>query len=148
MRAEWKHRRHRQLGQRTTGCIAEPMEPRRMLTAAARVISDVKLATYSPLPVPATTVVGNTLYFIGDDGVHGFELWRSDGTPQGTAMVVDLNPGAAAGVRGAERSLLAVGDTIYFCGNDGLHGFELWKTDGTADGTSLVKDLSPGAADG
>ena len=37
----------------------------------------------------------NTLYFTADDGMHGRELWRSDGTASGTALVADLNPGPA-----------------------------------------------------
>ncbi|MEM9362054.1 MAG: ELWxxDGT repeat protein [Bacteroidota bacterium] len=32
----------------------------------------------------------------------------------------------------------------YFIGEDSEHGIELWKTDGTKMGTSLVKDIYPG----
>lgn len=35
---------------------------------------------------------------------------------------------------------------MYFAGNDGVHGNELWKTDGTAAGANLVKDLNVGNA--
>src|SRR6185369_13315005 len=35
-------------------------------------------------------------------------------------------------------------NTLYFSGNDAASGFELWKTDGTAGGTVLVKDINPG----
>ena len=37
-----------------------------------------------------------------------------------------------------------VGSTIFFTAIDGINGFELWKTDGTAAGTVMVKDINPG----
>ncbi|HYX24560.1 MAG TPA: ELWxxDGT repeat protein, partial [Thermoanaerobaculia bacterium] len=88
------------------------------------------------------TVWNGILYFGAADGVHGQELWRSDGTAAGTTMVADLNPGLASGF----RSLLVAGGTLYLTADDGVHGAELWKTDGTAAGTVLVKDVNPGAA--
>ena len=36
----------------------------------------------------------------------------------------------------------------YFSGDDGVAGAELWKTDGTAAGTVLVRDINPGAGNG
>ncbi len=34
--------------------------------------------------------------------------------------------------------------TLFFSASDGINGNELWKTDGTAAGTVLVKDIRPG----
>jgi ELWxxDGT repeat protein len=93
-------------------------------------------------------VVGDTLFFVADDGVHGFELWRSDGTPDGTTLVRDIRVGSQgsfhAGVYG-DVQLIGVGNTLFFIADDGVHGFELWRSDGTPDGTMLVRDIHPGS---
>ena len=39
------------------------------------------------------------------------------------------------------RYLTNVGGTLFFSANDGTNGGELWKSDGTAAGTVLVKDI-------
>ena len=39
------------------------------------------------------TNVNGTLYFEGYDDIHGFELWKSDGTEAGTVMVKEIQPG-------------------------------------------------------
>ena len=44
------------------------------------------------------------------------------------------------------RNLTNVNGTLFFTANDGTHGSELWKSDGTAAGTVLVKDINPGAS--
>src|SRR5215218_1011171 len=100
-------------------------------------------------------VVGNRLYFRANDGKHGVELWKSDGTNRGTKLVKNINTAAPAPTTDAckgEKScrgsswaddMTLVGKTIFFTANDGKHGVELWKSDGTNRGTKLVKDIHP-----
>jgi ELWxxDGT repeat protein len=44
-------------------------------------------------------------------------------------------------------ALTVVNGTLFFAADDVTHGVELWKSDGTAAGTVLVKDINPGAGD-
>lgn len=37
-----------------------------------------------------------------------------------------------------------VGNKIFFTANNGTNGYELWVTDGTAEGTTMVKDIYAG----
>ncbi|MEZ4705621.1 MAG: hypothetical protein R3A44_00360 [Caldilineaceae bacterium] len=83
------------------------------------------------------------LFFGADDGVHGKELWRSDGTAEGTVMVKDIYPGI---LNSAPDNFMCKGDVLFFTVTDGIHGRELWQSDGAEAGTRLVADLYAGAA--
>ncbi|MBC8154920.1 MAG: T9SS type A sorting domain-containing protein [Bacteroidetes bacterium] len=89
------------------------------------------------------TVAGSLLYFMANDGLTGYELWRSDGTEAGTLRVKDVNPGPKSSL---PKILASIGNVLYFTANDGLSGSELWKTDGTEVGTVQVKDINPGGS--
>ena len=83
--------------------------------------------------------------FDWDDGTHGIELFRSDGTLNGTYILKDINPGANYSNPGIGAK---IGDVTYFSANDGLHSTELWRTDGTVEGTYMLKDINSGDDDG
>jgi len=85
--------------------------------------------------------INNTLYFTANDGISGFELWKTNGTANGTELVKDISVGLANGVSGY---FTAVENIFYFLANDNVHGQELWKSDGTTVGTILVKDITTG----
>lgn len=86
------------------------------------------------------------ILFIANNGTNGAELWRSDGTDQGTYMVKDINPGLSDGIQDI-RSVFADG-LLYFIARDDSHGFELWVSDGTSGGTKMVKDIFAGPTSG
>src|SRR5262245_51203926 len=69
--------------------------------------------------------------------------WLEDRTlPSTVALVKDIN---STGTFGSDPDALAdINGTLYFVADDGVHGRELWKTDGTEKGTVLVKDIWPG----
>jgi ELWxxDGT repeat protein len=88
-------------------------------------------------------VLGTTLYFTADNGTNGYELWKTDGTAAGTIMVSDIYPGSGSGT---PAHTVAMNGMIYFAsyGNYTTFGdLELWKSDGTAAGTVLVKNINP-----
>lgn len=90
-------------------------------------------------------VIGDRVFFAGSDGRHGVELWVSDGTQRGTRMVVDIRPGAASRTPRTRVSWLTAADRhVFFLVNDGLHGLELWVSDGTVAGTRMTRDIRHG----
>ncbi len=90
-------------------------------------------------------VFGNHLYFTKYDIDHGVELWRSDGTPEGTALWLDILPGPASS---EPLSYGICGERLCFSVDDFVHGRELWSTDGSIENTQLVMDINknPGSA--
>src|SRR5262245_9309086 len=95
------------------------------------------------------TVVKGTLYFTANDGVTGVELWKSDGTVTGTVLVKDIRPGNSPygyPFGSNPRELTDVGDRLFFSADDGVTGRELWRSNGRATGTVLVKDIFPGSS--
>jgi len=84
--------------------------------------------------------LGDLLIFDGYDDEHGSEPWVSDGTPEGTRLLVDSAPGNSffANPRGFTR----IGDYVYFFASGQLNGpLALWRTDGTREGTTIFADL-------
>lgn len=66
----------------------------------------------------------------------GAELWRTDGTAEGTRRVDDLR----AGVSGSSPNFLAVfGGALFYSAHTDLTGTELFRSDGTSGGSYIVE---------
>lgn len=94
--------------------------------------------------VTACSVVGDHIVFAADDGVHGRELWVSDGTDAGTRLLHEFEPGEAGLWNNTYAAFTSFGGRSFFAGRDDEHGVELWVTDGTDAGTHIFADLVPG----
>ena len=80
--------------------------------------------TRRPAASSSSMSAGGRLYFAADDGVHGTELWSTDGTPEGTGLVYDIWPGSEGS---GPAWLVAAKGYLYFTADDGEHGRQLWQ---------------------
>lgn len=75
-------------------------------------------------------ISGSIAFFISSVAAYG----------QTPVLVKDIHAGLT---HSDPQELVTVNGTIFFAANDGVNGMELWKSDGTAAGTVLVKDIHP-----
>lgn len=100
------------------------------------------------IPYWMNIVKDGVMYFYGMDDNSGYELWRTDGTAAGTYMVKDINPGAESSFlyinnEAARQYFAELNGYIYFGAAEPVNGAELWRTDGTEAGTTLVANIEP-----
>jgi ELWxxDGT repeat protein len=82
---------------------------------------------------------GITYFAAAADGLYT-TLWRTDGTPAGTWVVVPPGPSRPLGV----TELVALGTRVFFVASHAQYGQEVWVSDGTASGTFVLFDVAPG----
>ncbi|MDC0710840.1 hypothetical protein POL68_20360 [Stigmatella sp. ncwal1] len=105
-------------------------------TVPLRTFSQLTEAGGSWEEPPDAVRVGGTLFFKAEDGAHGFELWKSDGTAFGTVLVKDIVPGPESSYVGDFTELNGV---LFFTAVDALFEWSLWRSDGTEGGTFPLK---------
>lgn len=132
-------------------------------SAAATAFYDIEISAFSTGTIPSITRdirfgsapglvtgsrswitnVGGQVFFVANDGPvseggRGQALWRSDGTLDTTVFVKAFTNDIS--------NLVNVNGTLYFTADDGTgKGVELWKSNGTAGGTTLVQDIFVGS---
>lgn len=117
----------------------ERFEERKLLAADFEPVKVINPATTGSFP-SSFRQLGNDLIFRASTELGG-ELWKSDGSVEGTRLLKDIAQGAA---NGYVDNLTLVGSTIFFTASNAIDGNELWKSDGTEQGTVLVRDIRPG----
>jgi ELWxxDGT repeat protein len=114
---------------------------------SARLVKDIFPPVSGPPwwgPYPESLVAfRGKLFFAANFEDGRRELWKSDGTPEGTVPVKQFpaHPASAS-----LSNLTVVGSRLFFVVSDETHGSELWVTNGTEAGTHRVKDLTPGSS--
>jgi ELWxxDGT repeat protein len=141
IRCMFTHRRSDRRSSRR-GVVTESLECRQLLAAVIAPIVDyninpARLGFYDSVQLNDEVVV-----FSAYTLEYGSELWRTDGTADGTYRLTDRN----AGPQDSEPAKLTrVGDVVYFSmrpSTNASQGVELWKTDGTLVGTQRVNAFS------
>jgi ELWxxDGT repeat protein len=77
------------------------------------------------------------LFFVATSKHTGGELWKTDGTAQGTVMVKDISLGIEWS---SPSNFVAFKGKVYFIADDHLKGQQLWVTDGTSTGTVRISN--------
>ena len=107
-------------------------------------VKDINPGNAISRPEILAATANNEILFLANDGTNGIELWKSDGTSNGTILLKQINPGSGNGMF-YSNSVYANGK-LFFIARDGLHGYELWMSDGTISGTKMIKDIYTGTS--
>lgn len=124
--------------------IFQPLEARRLMTSAP--LTDFSLPDDGTRG--AIFAIGDAQFYAFNDGVHGYELWRRDPShPQGM-LVKDINAVVTDSLQHTSSSspsaFMRIGSIVLFIADNGTSGRELWRSNGTAAGTYMLRDLKPG----
>jgi ELWxxDGT repeat protein len=85
-----------------------------------------------------TNLNGILLFALPGGEINDGELWKSDGTSQGTVQVKEIYPDGNGDFPKSSRpqDLVAINNTLFFSAYDGTGANrQLWKSDGTEAGT-------------
>ena len=104
-------------------------------------VKNIDGAATSSIDFPSFFSNINTLFFAANDGTNGIELWKTDGSAAGTVLVKDVTPGSTDSQL---MDFVALGTKTLFFNMVGGYitgEMELWSSDGTTAGTTLVKNF-------
>src|SRR5215211_1367509 len=143
--------------QATTAKYGEELWKSNGTKSGTKLVKDIVSGPGVSDPEDIVSTAPRTTFFRAWGKHHGEELWKTDGTQRGTKLIKDINPDLPPGARCQQGdcgipkgwshpdTVTVMGKQVFFAADDGKHGVELWKSDGTKSGTKLVKDIKPAA---
>lgn len=102
------------------------------------IVADLNVSNESSFPLQQALTINGVVYFMASDGLHGHELWKTEGNGSSTTLIKDIATGPRSSNIG---NMVEMNGILYFTANDGVHGNELWRSDGTEIGTYMIKDI-------
>ncbi len=87
------------------------------------------------------------IFFIANEALTGYELYKTDGTAAGTVLVKDIHPTESSepmpvsALATTERAYVSGTPKLFWFGASDARGRELWSSDGTTAGTVIWKDF-------
>ncbi len=117
----------------------ESLEARNLLSGVPRLLADINANPAGSLGFLSDLLtredyylkVGDTVFFQAFDSEAGTELWKTDGTEEGTVRVKDITTFSVHGRDDTYLNDFAEFDGLLFFSADD----QLWKSDGTTEGT-------------
>ena len=104
-----------------------------------KMAKDIKAGIAGSEPANLTSV-NNLLFFTGDNGVNGNELWKYYPASGAASMVKDINN--VGNATSYPSNFKAGGSTLYVRADDGTNGAEIWKSNGSSAGTVMIKNIA------
>lgn len=115
--------------------------------AGTNLVQDIEAGSGNSTPDNFFLYKGD-LYFTANTTALGRELYRISGTNGTVSLFKDINPGTGSSFSSSAPIVFFTNNNLlYFTANDGVHGDELWVSDGTAANTRMLADITSGITD-
>ena len=112
--------------------------------AGTGIIKDIYAGKHSSAPSAITYIDNGKSLFSANNGSSGVELWKTDGTASGTVLVKNINDNTTGNSNPVLTNSAYYNGQFYFSAYDPVYSNAPYKTNGTAAGTHLLKDIFPG----
>lgn len=105
-------------------------------------VRDINPGPESSNPGDRFVLLNNEIYFSAFSATHGREVWKTNGSTNGTVLVKDVTTGTGSSNYSSLYKMVATNNFIYFVTNSSGAAGQLWRTDGTSDGTIMLRDCN------